>query len=153
MRAKVVALLALGLWACGSEDTRCVRECPDVSGTFGLRSSIPFGRCPFPAFLLGPSLVLEQTEGNVRTMVVDPVSQLPFVLAGDVFNPSDGEMVGAVRLRGEVVRPSTRPSDELVRLQLHLGARLYVEEERLVVSGALDTWSTGSVGGAPSCRV
>lgn len=135
------------LVACGPTAAVCDVDCPAIAGTYRIISQTTLGACPFTPYLLGPTLALEQSPDGrrVSAQVIDPVQQLPVLLAGEVFRPrgDDPEVIGSFRMFASTRRAPSPGEQGLVALDVTLTGTVATDDEGRHVTGSLTTFQIG----------
>lgn len=141
MRLGLLAVLGVLLSGCGDRFQVCDGACPDLSGTYGVRTiNRAGGACEFQPYELAPSLELRQAApaGAIALSVIDPVSQLFVPVSGEVSVPEDQDpnLIGAFVVRGRVFRPAFR-SGPSIMLELKVNGSVGLSDG--------DRWLSGSI--------
>ncbi|MET0406336.1 MAG: hypothetical protein ABW123_28210 [Cystobacter sp.] len=141
-------LLALAAGGCDPSRTPCEGDtCPDISGVYSIRDTVPAGECDFTPYLFAPSVDIRQEGGGQRMVfhVIDPTTQLAVPLSGDVYAPgADREegLLGTFRIDSRTTRLAHRDGDQVVTLNVAATGSVTRVEGRRLLSATLTTTDT-----------
>lgn len=141
----VVVLSLVALAGCDTHQTPCTDNCPNLSGMYSLQDTEPLGECSFSPYLLPPTVELKQAANDLRHLtltVIDPSTQLPVPLTGDVYAPGTGDAAGTLgsfRIATRTVRPATQAGDPVVTLDVTASGVVLERDGMRQLSATLNT--------------
>ncbi|MHB8875520.1 MAG: hypothetical protein ACYC8T_17690, partial [Myxococcaceae bacterium] len=109
--------------------------------------------CSFEPYLLGSSLVIDQSEdtSTLSASIIDPVNQLILPLTGYLVVPPDGA-VAILSLRAQTTRQATHLS-QAVLLEVDLHATVFDADDHRRLDGDLTTTNLPLPDGGTVCTV